>query len=78
MPSTKPNRKNSYEAEVVIGAIFLVILIYQIFWLGSEVQKINQSVKTIEEINTINTRTIQEIQSYLIKEAQEKHRLKFI
>lgn len=75
MPSTKPNRKNSY---ITIGAIFLVILIYQIFWLGSEVQKINQSVKTIEEINTINTRTIQEIQSYLIKEAQEKHRLKFI
>ena len=61
-----------------MGVVFLIILIYQIFWLGSEIQKLKQSVKTIEEINTINTRTIQEIQSYLIKEAQEKHRFKFI
>ena len=61
-----------------MGVVFLIILIYQIFWLGSEIQKLKQSVKTIEEINTINTRTIQEIQSYLIKEAQEKYRLKFI
>ena len=75
MPSTKPNGKI---ALITIKAIFIIILIYQIFWLGSEVQKLKQSTKTIEEINTINTRTIQEIQSYLIKEAQEKHRLKFI
>ena len=61
-----------------MGVVFLIILIYQIFWLGSEIQKLKQSVKTIEEINTINTRTIQEIQSHLIKEAQEKYRLKFI
>ena len=75
MPSTKPNRKNNF---ITIGVIFLIALIYQIFWLGSEVQKLKQSVKTIDEINTINTQTIQEIQSYLIKEALEKHRLKFI
>ena len=75
MPSTKPNRKNNF---ITIGVIFLIALIYQIFWLGSEVQKLKQSVKTIDEINTINTKTIQEIQSYLIKEALEKHRLKFI
>ena len=69
MPSTKPNRKNNF---ITIGVIFLIALIYQIFWLGSEVQKLKQSVKTIDEINTINTKTIQEIQSYLIKEALEK------
>jgi len=75
MPSTKPNRKNNF---ITIGVIFLIALIYQIFWLGSEVQKLKQSVKTIDEINTINTKTIQEIQSYLIKEALEKHHSKFI
>lgn len=75
MSRTKRNRKKSY---ITIGVIFLVILIYQIFWLGSEVQKLKQSVKTIDEINTINTRTIQEIQSYLIEEAKRKRRLGFI
>lgn len=75
MPSTEPNEKNTL---IVIKTIFIIILIYQIFWLGSEVQKLKQSVKTIDEINTINTKTIQEIQSYLIKEAKENHRYKFI
>lgn len=75
MSRTKRNRKKSY---ITIGVIFLVILIYQIFWLGSEVQKLKQSVKTIDEINTINTRTIQEIQSYLIEEVKRKRRLGFI
>ena len=75
MPSTEPNEKNTL---IVIKTIFIIILIYQIFWLGSEVQKLKQSVKTIDEINTINTKTIQEIQSYLIKEAEENHRYKFI
>lgn len=75
MPSTEPNEKNTL---IVIKTIFIIILIYQIFWLGSEVQKLKQSVKTIDEINTINTKTIQEIQSYLIQEAKENHRYKFI
>ena len=75
MPSTEPNEKNTL---IVIKTIFIIILIYQIFWLGSEVQKLKQSVKTIDEINTINTKTIQEIQSYLIEEAKENQRYKFI
>jgi|TARA_E500000178_G_scaffold77833_1_gene75948 hypothetical protein len=75
MPSTEPNEKNTL---IVIKTIFIIILIYQIFWLGSEVQKLKQSVKTIDEINTINTKTIQEIQSYLIQEAKENQRYKFI
>ena len=64
MPSTEPNEKNTL---IVIKTIFIIILIYQIFWLGSEVQKLKQSVKTI-----------QEIQSYLIEEAKENQRYKFI
>ena len=75
MPSTEPNEKNTL---IVIKTIFIIILIYQIFWLGSEVQKLKQSVKTIDEINTINTKTIQEIQFYLIQEAKENQRYKFI
>jgi uncharacterized membrane protein len=75
MPSAEPNRKNNF---ITIGVIFLLLLIYQIFWCGYEIQKLKQSVKTIDEINTINTRTIQEIQSYLIEEAKKKQRLKFI
>jgi hypothetical protein len=75
MSSTKPNVKKSL---ITMSVIFMFLLIYQIFWCGMEIQKLKQSVKTIDEINTINTQTIQEIQSYLIKEAQEKHRSKFI
>lgn len=75
MPSTKPNRKFF---SIIVWGLFLIILIAQIFWLGCEVQKLKSSVRYNEEINTINTRTINEIQDYLLNQIKKEHRSKFI
>lgn len=71
----KPNRK-SYT--IIIWGVFLILLIAQIFWLGSEVERlkaiIEQNKKTIE----VNNQAIDGLQDYILEEIRKKQDYKFI
>lgn len=71
----KPNRK-SYT--IIIWGVFLILLIAQIFWLGSEVERlkaiIEQNKKTIE----VNNQSIDGLQDYILEEIRKKQDYKFI
>ena len=71
----KPNRKFF---TIIIWGIFLIILIAQIFWLGSEVERlkaiIEQNTKTIE----VNNQAIDGLQDYILEEIRKKQDYKFI
>jgi hypothetical protein len=71
----KPNRK-SYT--IIIWGVFLILLIAQIFWLGSEVERlkaiIEQNKKTIE----VNNQSIDGLQDYILEQIRKNQHFKFI
>jgi hypothetical protein len=71
----KPNRK-SYT--IIIWGVFLILLIAQIFWLGSEVERlkaiIEQNKKTIE----VNNQAIDGLQDYILEQIRKNQHFKFI
>ena len=71
----KPNRKFFM---IIIWGVFLILLIAQIFWLGSEVERlkaiIEQNKKTIE----VNNQAIDGLQDYILDQIRKEHDSKFI
>ena len=71
----KPNRK-SYT--IIIWGVFLILLVAQIFWLGSEVERlkaiIEQNKKTIE----VNNQSIDGLQDYILEQIRKNQHFKFI
>ena len=71
----KPNRK-SYT--IIIWGVFLILLVAQIFWLGSEVERlkaiIEQNKKTIE----VNNQAIDGLQDYILEQIRKNQHFKFI
>ena len=71
----KPNRK-SYT--IIIWGVFLILLVAQIFWLGSEVKRlkaiIEQNKKTIE----VNNQAVDGLQDYILDRIRKEHDSKFI
>jgi len=71
----KPNRKFFM---IIIWGVFLILLIAQIFWLGSEVERlkaiIEQNKKTIE----VNNQAIDGLQDYILDRIRKEHDSKFI
>ena len=71
----KPNRKFFM---ISIWGVFLILLVAQIFWLGSEVERlkaiIEQNKKTIE----VNNQAIDGLQDYILEEIRKKQDYKFI
>jgi len=63
---------------ISIWGVFLILLIAQIFWLGSEVERlkaiIEQNKKTIE----VNNQAIDGLQDYILEEIRKKQDSKFI
>ncbi len=73
--SPKPNRK-SYT--IIIWGVFLIILIAQIFWLGSEVERLKTTIEQNEKTIEINNQAIDGLQNYLLEEIRKEHNSKFI
>lgn len=63
---------------ISIWGVFLILLIAQIFWLGSEVERlkaiIEQNKKTIE----VNNQSIDGLQDYILEQIRKKQDFKFI
>ena len=63
---------------ISIWGVFLILLIAQIFWLGSEVERlkaiIEQNKKTIE----VNNQAIDGLQDYILDRIRKEHDSKFI
>jgi len=71
----KPNRK-SYT--IIIWGVFLIILIAQIFWLGSEVERLKTTIEQHEKNIEINNQSIDGLQNYILQEIRKKQNSKFI
>ena len=71
----KPNRK-SYT--IIIWGVFLIILIAQIFWLGSEVERLKTTIEQNEKTIEINNQAIDGLQNYLLEEIRKEQNSKFI
>lgn len=71
----KPNRKFLM---ISIWGVFLIILIAQIFWLGSEVERLKTTIEQHEKNIEINNQSIDGLQNYILQEIRKKQNSKFI
>ena len=71
----KPNRKFLM---ISIWGVFLIILIAQIFWLGSEVERLKTTTEQNKKTIEINNQTIDGLQNYILEEIRKEHDSKFI
>lgn len=71
----KPNRK-SYT--IIIWGVFLIILIAQIFWLGSEVERLKTTIEQNKKTIEINNQSIDGLQNYILEQIRKEHDSKFI
>jgi len=71
----KPNKK-SYT--IIVWGIFLIILIAQIFWLSSEVERLKTTIEQHEKNIEINNQSIDGLQNYILQEIRKKQNPKFI
>jgi len=71
----KPNRK-SYT--IIIWGVFLIILIAQIFWLGSEVERLKTTIEQNKKIIEINNQAIDGLQNYILDQIRKERDSKFI
>ena len=61
-----------------IISVFLIILIAQIFWLGSEVERLKTTIEKNKKTIEINNQAIDGLQNYILEEIRKKHDSKFI
>ena len=71
----KPNRK-SYT--IIIWGVFLIILIAQIFWLGSEVERLKDTIEQNEKKIEASEQSIDGLQDYILEQIRKKQDFKFI
>ena len=71
----KPNKK-SYT--IIIWGVFLIILIAQIFWLGSEVERLKDTTEQNKKIIEINNQAIDGLQNYILDQIRKERDSKFI
>ena len=71
----KPNRKFFM---ISIWGVFLIILIAQIFWLGSEVERLKTTIEQHEKNIEINESSVEALQNYILQEIRKKQNSKFI
>ena len=71
----KPNRKFF---TIIIWGIFLIILIAQIFWLGSEVERLKTTIEQNEKNIEVNNQAIDGLQNYILEQIRKEHDSKFI
>ena len=71
----KPNKK-SYT--IIIWGVFLIILIAQIFWLGSEVERLKTTTEQNKKTIEINNQAIDGLQNYILEEIRKEQNSKFI
>lgn len=71
----KPNRKFLM---ISIWGVFLIILIAQIFWLGSEVERLKTTIEQNKKTIEINNQAVDGLQDYILEEIRKKHDSKFI
>lgn len=71
----KPNRKFF---TIIIWGIFLIILIAQIFWLGSEVERLKTTIEQHEKNIEVNNQAIDGLQNYILEQIRKEHDSKFI
>ena len=70
----KPNRKFF---TIIIWGIFLIILIAQIFWLGSEVERLKTTIEQNEKNIEVNNQAIDGLQNYILEQIRKEHDSKF-
>ena len=61
-----------------IISVFLVLLIAQIFWLGSEIEKLENHIEQNEKKIEASLQAIDGLQDYILEEIRKKHDSKFI
>lgn len=71
----KPNRKFLM---ISIWGVFLIILIAQIFWLGSEVERLKTTTEQNKKTIEINNQAIDGLQNYILEEIRKEQNSKFI
>jgi len=71
----KPNRKFLM---ISIWGVFLIILIAQIFWLGSEVERLKTTTEQNKKTIEINNQAIDGLQNYILEEIRKEQDSKFI
>lgn len=71
----KPNRKFF---TIIIWGIFLIILIAQIFWLGSEVERFKTTIEQHEKNIEVNNQAIDGLQNYILEQIRKERDSKFI
>ena len=71
----KPNRK-SYT--IIIWGVFLIILIAQIFWLGSEVERLKTTIEQHEKNIEVNAQSVDGLQNYILDQIRKENDSKFI
>lgn len=71
----KPNRKFF---TIIIWGIFLIILIAQIFWLGSEVERLKTTIEQHEKNIEVNNQAIDGLQNYILEQIRKERDSKFI
>ena len=63
---------------ISIWGVFLIILIAQIFWLGSEVERLKTTTEQNKKTIEINNQTIDGLQNYILEEIRKEQDSKFI
>ena len=68
----KPNRI------LFIISVFLVLLIARIFWLGWEIEKLENHIEQNEKKIEASLQAIDGLQNYILEEIRKKQHSKFI
>lgn len=61
-----------------IISVFLILLIAQIFWLGSEIEKLKTTIEKNEKKIEASLQAIDGLQNYILEEIRKEQNSKFI
>ena len=78
MPNIELHKPNRKFFTIIIWGVFLIILIAQIFWLGSEVERLKNTIEQNEKKIEANEQSIDGLQNYILDQIRKEHDSKFI